>query len=149
MPFFYFSVPFPMSDHFHVMCTIDATTIKQSEAQFRLRRSGSTALPTPFAPSTSALVSLTGGVTFNVIMAQLQRMDARLDTLTNELCQVNTRVSRIARRKAHLGSFVESLSPPSEASEDDKAFEDDDDSNDDDNDADGDASSSSANEMST
>ncbi|XP_030936662.1 uncharacterized protein LOC115961901 [Quercus lobata] len=30
-------------------------------------------------------------------MAQLQRMNARLDTLTNELCQVNTRVSRIAR----------------------------------------------------
>ena len=28
----HFSVPFPISDHFHVMCAIDAVTIKQSEA---------------------------------------------------------------------------------------------------------------------
>ena len=28
----HFSVPFPVSDHFHVMCAIDAVTIKQSEA---------------------------------------------------------------------------------------------------------------------
>ena len=27
----HFSVPFPVSDHFHVMCAIDAVTIKQSE----------------------------------------------------------------------------------------------------------------------
>ena len=29
-------------------------------------------------------------------MAQLVRMDACLDTLSDELCQVNTRVGRIA-----------------------------------------------------
>ena len=29
-------------------------------------------------------------------MAQLVCMDARLDTLSDELCQVNTRVGRIA-----------------------------------------------------
>ena len=29
-------------------------------------------------------------------MEQIQCMDARLDTLTDELCQVNTRVGRIA-----------------------------------------------------
>ena len=69
-------------------------------------------------------------------------MDARLDTLTNELCQVNTHVSRIARRHARLGGFVESPSPPPEASEDDN-------DSDDDDDEDGDTSSSSANEMST
>ena len=28
----HFSVPFPMFDHFHVMCAINATTVKRSEA---------------------------------------------------------------------------------------------------------------------
>ena len=31
-------------------------------------------------------------------MAQLERMDARLDTLSDELCQVNTRAGRITPR---------------------------------------------------
>ena len=80
-------------------------------------------------------------------MAQLQRMDARLDTLSTELYQVNTRVGRIARWQARLGGFVESLSPPPKAS---KTSEDDDDSDDDDDDdEDGDASSSGTDEMST
>ena len=34
----HFSVPFPVFDHFHVMCAIDATTVKRSEVQFRSRR---------------------------------------------------------------------------------------------------------------
>ena len=55
-----------------------------------------------------SLSSSMGGVILDVIMAQLQRMDAYLDTLTNELCQVNTRVGRIARRQARLSGFVES-----------------------------------------
>ena len=42
-------------------------------------------------------------------MAQLVRMDAHLDTLNNELCQVNTRVDRIARRQAIMGGFTASL----------------------------------------
>ena len=79
-------------------------------------------------------------------MAQLQRMDARLDTLTTEMYQVNTRVTHIPRWQAHLGGFVESPSPPLEAP---KASEDDDDSNDNDDDEDGDASSSSIDKMST
>ena len=84
-----------------------------------------------------------GGVTFDVIMAQLQCMDAHLDALTTMMYQVNTRVGCIARQLACLGGFVESPSPPPEASEDD------DDSNVDDDDEDGDTSFSSANEMST
>ena len=100
-----------MSDRIHVMCAINATTIKQSEAQFWSRQSGSIAPSIPSAPSTSVPSSLMGGVTLNVIMVQLQHMDARLDTIIDKLCQVNTRVSRIARRQAHLGGFVESLSP--------------------------------------
>ena len=72
-------------------------------------------------------------------------MDACLDTLTTEMYQVNTYASRIARRQARLGGFVESPSPPLEASE---ASKDNDDSNNDDNDEDGDASSFSTDEMS-
>ena len=82
-------------------------------------------------------------MTLYAIMAQLQRMDVRLDTLSIELYQVNTRVSRIARWQARLDGFVESPSPPlppSEASEDDS---------DNDDDEDGDASFSSFDEMST
>ena len=30
----HFSVPFPLSDHFSIMCAIDYTTVKPSEAQF-------------------------------------------------------------------------------------------------------------------
>ena len=73
-------------------------------------------------------------------------MDALLDTLSTELYQVNTRVSRIARQQARLGGFVESPSPPPEAFE---TSDDDDDSNDDDDDENGDASSSGIDEMST
>ena len=74
-------------------------------------------------------------------MAQLQRMDAHLDTLSDELCQVNTCVGRIARLQARLGGFVKSLSPIL------KAFEDKD--NDGDSDKDKDASFSSDDEMTT
>ena len=70
-------------------------------------------------------------------------MDARLDTLTTEMYQVNTHVGRIARRQACLGGFVESPSLPPEASKED------DDSDDNDDDEDGDVSSSNADEMST
>ena len=48
-----------------------------------------------------------------------------------------------------LDGFVESPSPPLEASKDNEASEEDDNFDDDDDDADGDASSSSADEMST
>ena len=64
-------------------------------------------------------------------------MDAHLNTFSDELCQVNTCVSHIARRQACLGDFMESPFLPLEA------FEDDDD------DENGDANSSSADEMST
>ena len=50
------------------------------------------------APSTSTPSSSAGGVTLEAIMAQLVRMDAHLDTLSDKLCQVNTCVGRIARR---------------------------------------------------
>ena len=83
-----------------------------------------------------------GGVTFDAIKVQLQRMDARLDTLTTEMYQVNTHVNYISKRQAHFSHFVKSPSPPPEASEDDDDFDDDDD------DEDGYVSSSNADKMS-
>ena len=79
-------------------------------------------------------------------MAQLQRMDALLDTLSTELYQVNVHVGRIARRQASMGGFAPEAtpSPPSPMASD---SEDEDDDDGDDDDADGDASSTD--EMST
>ena len=94
----------------------------------------------PSIPSTSTPSSSSGGVTLKAFMAQLEHMDAFLDTLTTQLYQVNTRISRITRRQAHMGGFTASPSP--EASEDEDA---DDVSGDDDEDED--ASSSSVEEM--
>ena len=79
-------------------------------------------------------------------MAQLVRMDARLDTLSDELCQVNTCVGRIARRQTEMGGYTMPSIPVAPADE----------SNADDNDAtalddedDGNASSPSDDEMSS
>ena len=78
-------------------------------------------------------------------MAQLQCMDARLDTLSTELYQVNVRIGHIARRQAIIGSFALEASPPPPpvASDFDSKNEDDDDGDDNDasDDDDGDASS--------
>ena len=77
-------------------------------------------------------------------MAQLQCMDARLDTLSTELYQVNVRVGRIARRQASMGGFAPEATPsPLSPLAFDFEDEDDDDGDDDDasDDADGDASS--------
>ena len=89
----HFFVPFPVSNHFTYMCAINATTVKRSEVQFRSRQFGSTAPPTHsapsrFAPSISAPSSSMGDVTLGDIMAQLQHMDAHLDTLSTESYQV-------------------------------------------------------------
>ena len=69
-------------------------------------------------PSTSAPSSSVGGVTLETIMAQLVRMVSRVDTLSDELCEVNTRVGRIARQQAVMGSFTVASSPSPPASED-------------------------------
>ena len=74
-------------------------------------------------------------------------MDARLDTLTIEMYQVNAYVGCIARRQARLGGFAKSPSPPLDASEVSKDNDDSDDNDDDDEN--GDASSSSTDKMST
>ena len=70
-------------------------------------------------------------------MAQFQRMDARLDTLSTELYQVNVRVGRTARRQATMGGFAfeaTSSLPYVDSNSDDDG--DDDDASEDDDDGD-------------
>ena len=52
-------------------------------------------------------------------MAQLQCMDARLDTLGDELCQVNTCVGRIARRQVEMGGYTMPSTPVASVDESD------------------------------
>ena len=94
----HFSIPFPSSNHFSVMYAIDYTTIKRSEAQFRSRKSDSAAPSSRLTPSRSASSSSMSDVSRGDVMVQLQRMDARLDTLSTELYQVNIHVGCIAKR---------------------------------------------------
>ena len=76
-------------------------------------------------------------------MAQLQHMDARLNTLSTKLYQVNVCVGRIARRQATMGGYAPEASPPppplvaSDSEDEDDDDGDDDDASDDNN---GDAS---------
>ena len=84
-------------------------------------------------------------------MAQLQRMDAHLDTLSTELYQVNARVGHIARRQAAMGGFAPkpTPSPPHPVASDFDAEDDDGDDGDDDDASDDNGDASSTNEMST
>ena len=51
-------------------------------------------------------------------MTLLVRMDARLHTFSDELCQVNTHVNRITQQPAVMGGFTVASSPSPEVSED-------------------------------
>ena len=90
----HFSIPFLVSNHFRHICAIDVTTIKHSKAQFWSRQESaaspssstpSCSAPSRCTPSTSIPSSSKGDVSLGDIMAQLQRMDARLDTLSTKL----------------------------------------------------------------
>ena len=78
-------------------------------------------------------------VSLEDVMAQLQCIDAHLDTLSTELYQVNVHVGRIAWRQAIMDGFALEASPLLPLVASDSEAENDDD--------DGDASST--NEMST
>ena len=150
-----FSIPFPSSDHFSIMCAIDATTVERSEAQFRSQQSNSAAPPSRLAPSQSASStfapsSSTSDVSLEDVMAQFQRMDACLDTLSTKLYKVNVHVGRIARRQAIIGCFApEASPPPPPLVASDSEDEDDDDGDDDDASDDDDGHVSSTDKMST
>ena len=84
-------------------------------------------------------------------MAQLQCMDACLDTLSTELYQVKVHVGRIAQRQATMGSFTPKVSPPPPppvASDSEDEDDDDDDGGDNDASDDDDGDASSTDEMS-
>ena len=89
-------------------------------------------------------------------MAQLQRMDAHLYTLSTELYKVKVHVGRIAQRQATMGGFAPETtpSPPSidsNSNSDSDSDYDDDDGDDDDasEDGDDDGDASSTDDMST
>ena len=103
------------------------------------------ALLASITPSTSTLSSSVGGVTLETIMAQLVHMDARVDTLSDDLCQVNTYVGHITLRQVAMGGFTTASSPSPSTSED----ESDDGSGNEDAAKDDGASSPSDDEMST
>ena len=67
----HFFVSYLDSTHFSPMCVIDATTVRRSEAQLRLKQPW-TETPTPLSsstPSTSAPSLSAGGITLKVVMA--------------------------------------------------------------------------------
>ena len=86
-------------------------------------------------------------------MAQLQRVDAHLDTFSMELYQVNIRVGRIARWQATMDGFALEATPspplPMASDSDAKDDDDDDDDGDDDDASDDDGDASFTDEMST
>ena len=83
-------------------------------------------------------------------MAQLKHMDARLDTLSTELYQVNVHVGCIARWQATMGGFaIEATPSPSPPMASDSEDEDDDDGDDNNASDDTDGDASSTDEMST
>ena len=69
----HFSVPYPASPHFSIMCTIDVTTVKRSKALLRPKRprTETATPPASSAPSTSAPSSSASGVTLEAVMAHL------------------------------------------------------------------------------
>ena len=84
-------------------------------------------------------------------MAQLQCVDARLDSLSTKLYQVNVYVDRIARQQATMGAFAlePNPSPPHPVATDSDAEDDVDDDGDDDDTSDNDGDASSTDEMFT
>ena len=76
-------------------------------------------------------------------------MDARFDTLSTELYQVNVHVGHIARWQAIMGGFALEASPPPPLVASDYEDKDDDDHNDNDASDGDDGNASSTDEMST
>ena len=64
----HFSVYFPFSNHFTVMCAVDYAIVKRSEAQFRSQQSDSTAPSSRSAPSASTPSSSSSNETLEDIM---------------------------------------------------------------------------------
>ena len=90
----HFSIPFPFSNHFTIMCAINYATVKHSEAQFRSRQLDLTAPSSRSAPSASAPSSSSD--VFRRRHGAAVAHGCSPSTLSTELYQVNVRVSCIA-----------------------------------------------------
>ena len=113
----HFSIPIPFSPFFTIMGAICASSVRRSEALLRPKQprvettdlATSAIPPSSSAPSTLAHSSFPTGVALNAIMEQLQWMHADfggcLDYLIDEMCQMNTRIGRIACRQAYIGGY--------------------------------------------
>ena len=116
----HFSIPILSSPYFTTVGAISVGSVWWSEAQLQLKRPRTETInPAIFAVPTSSLVV---SVTLEAIMAWLQQMEAdfgaRLDYLTDEMCQINTQVGHIAHRQARFGDFAPFPSPSPEVSAD-------------------------------
>ena len=120
----HFSIPIPLSPLFTTMGAINIGSIRRSKVQLQMKQPrvestnpASSAVPPSFSASST---SETGGVTLKTIIAQLQWIEADfggcLDYLTDEICQMNTRIGCITRRQSRIGGFRPSPSPSLEAS---------------------------------
>ena len=143
-------ISFPPSFLFYVMGAINKESIWKSAMQLvakwpYVETTDATPTSRPSFSSTPSS-SFRADVSLFDTMDQLQHMRAnfgsRLNHLSNEMCQMNTKISRIARRQSCLGGFVPSPSPKP-AKESSSGGDDDDD-----DDADG-SSSSSDDKMTT
>ena len=89
----HFSIPISDSPYFTIIGAINANSIWQSKAQLQPKQPrmettdhADPATPSSSASSTFAFSTSTVGVTLEAIIAQLQHMDTRLDSLIDEMC---------------------------------------------------------------
>ena len=117
-------VTIPPSPHFYVMGAISKESIRRSATQLTTKQphvepldaapvdpiAPSSRPSSSFAPSSSSQAI----ISFADIMEKLQHMRADfgscLDHLSDEMCQMNTKINRIARRQSCLGGFAPSPS---------------------------------------
>ena len=120
-------VTISFSTPFYAMGAISKESIQKSDAQLaakwpRVESTLTNVAPTSKPSSSFAPPSSFGaGFSLATIMDQLQLMHvefgSRLDHLPDEMCQMNTRISRIVRRQSRLSGFVPSPTPePAEES---------------------------------
>ena len=141
----YLHITIPLIPHFFVMGAINKESIRWSVASLAAKRpqvEPSNATPVDLAaPSTRPSSSSTPFSSYRVavsltnILEKLQHMHADfgslLDHLSDEMCQMNTKISHIALRQSWLGGFTPLPSPkPTKESSSSDGRDDDDDASD-------------------
>ena len=145
-------VPIPPTPHFSIMGAITQDSLRRSiaqltskakrpreestlaqpeEANIRVAENATYASRPPTPPSSAPSFSSKVNASLIAILDKLQHMRANfgscLDHISNEMCQMNTKIGRIAHRQSHLGGFVPSPSPnPSVESSNNEDYDSDD-----------------------